>query len=158
MKKENVLKLVISIAIPLLVGAIGSYFTTPAIPGWYAELQKPEINPPNWVFAPAWTTLYVLMGISLFLVWRKKDEIKDFFAVMVVFGAQLFLNSTWSIFFFGMESPEKAIVNILMLWIAILFTIILFWKISKPAAYLLVPYLLWVTFASYLNYQIILLN
>ena len=158
MQKKDFLKLIISITIPLLAGFVGSYFTTPAIDGWYVELQKPAINPPNWIFAPAWTTLYILIGIALFLVWRKKDEIKNFLCIVLVFGVQLLLNATWSISFFGMENPWLGLINILLLLIAIVFTMVLFFRVSKVAGCLLVPYLLWVTFATYLNYQILILN
>ncbi len=158
MKKEDFFKLGISIIIPLVVGFIGSYFTTPNISGWYAELSKPALNPPNWVFAPAWTTLYILMGVSLFLIWRnvKKQEKKS--VAFSIFGVQLVLNMTWSIVFFGMQSPGLALINIALLWVAVLYTIFLFYQISKPAAYLLVPYILWTTFAGYLNYAIWTLN
>jgi len=158
MKKNNLLKLIISIALPLLAGFIGSYFTTPAIGGWYAELQKPALNPPNWVFAPAWTTLYILMGVAFFMVWKKKDEARDFFCIVFIFVTQLFLNATWSIFFFGMENPALALFNIIFLLVAILVTIKMFYRVSRAAAYLLLPYFLWVTFATYLNYQILVLN
>ncbi len=155
MKKEDFFKLAVSVTLPLLAGFIGSYFTTPNIAGWYTELNKPAFNPPNWVFAPAWTTLYILMGVSLFLVWKST---KEKISAIVVFGIQFLLNITWSILFFGMQSPELALVNIVLLWIAIIFTIILFGKISKVAAYLLLPYILWVSFAGYLNYTIWILN
>ncbi len=158
MQRKDFLKLIISIILPLLAGFIGSYFTTPAIDAWYAELQKPAINPPDWVFAPAWTTLYILMGIALFLVWRKKDEIKNFLCIAVVFGIQLVLNATWSIVFFGMENPLLGLINILLLLVAIVLTMILFFRAFRPAGYLLVPYLLWVLFATYLNFQILILN
>jgi len=158
MKRDDFLKLAISLALPLLAGFIGSYFTTPAIPEWYAGLEKPAINPPSWVFAPAWTTLYVLMGVAFFLVWKKKDEIKDFFALVLVFIAQLFLNATWSFFFFGIRSPELAGVNILLLLVAIFLMMILFFRVNKVSGYLLLPYFLWTVFATYLNFQIIILN
>ncbi len=158
MKRDDFLKLAISLALPLLAGFIGSYFTTPAIPEWYAGLEKPAINPPSWVFAPAWTTLYVLMGVAFFLVWKKKDEIKDFFALVLVFIVQLFLNATWSFFFFGIRSPELAGVNILLLLVAIFLMMILFFRVNKVSGYLLLPYFLWTVFATYLNFQIIILN
>ncbi len=158
MKKEDIFKLIISVALPLLAGFIGSYFTTPGVTGWYAELSKPALNPPSWVFAPAWTTLYLLMGVALFLVWRKKKEGKNIRAAIGMFGVQLFLNGTWSFVFFGMENPQMALVNIVLLWLAIVFTIYLFYKISRPASYLLFPYLLWTGFAAYLNYMILILN
>ena len=158
MKKEDFLKLLISIAIPLLAGFIGSYFTTPNIAGWYAELTKPALNPPNWIFAPVWTTLYIMIGFALFLVWKNVNFREKRAIVVSLFLTQLLLNTTWSIVFFGMQNPGLALVNIALLWVAILGTIFVFNQISKPAALLLVPYILWVSFASYLNYAIWALN
>lgn len=140
-----------------MAGVIGSIFTTPAIPGWYATLQKPSFTPPNWVFGPVWTTLFVMMGISLFLVWRHPSNTAIKRAILV-FGVQLFFNICWSIFFFGLKSPLLAFIDIIFLWIAILLTIIKFYKISAIASLLLIPYLLWVSFASILNLAIVLLN
>jgi translocator protein len=152
--KKNIVKLIISITIPLLAGFVGSYFTMPAIAGWYPGLIKPELNPPNWIFAPVWTTLYILMGISLFLIWREGKHYLE----MSVFGAQILLNTTWSIFFFGIQRLDVALMNIVLLWIMIILTMILFSRISKIAMYLLVPYILWVSFAGYLNLTIWILN
>ncbi len=157
-KRGDFLKLLASIALPLLVGTIGSYFTAPAIPEWYAGLNKPALNPPNWVFAPAWTTLYILMGVSLFLIWRKGIREKRIKMAVFVFITQLVLNATWSIAFFGAQNPGLALINIILLWIGIICTIILFYKIFRVAAYLLIPYLLWTSFATYLNYSILILN
>lgn len=157
-ERRDVLKLLVSITLPLLVGMIGSYFTAPAIPEWYAGLNKPALNPPNWIFAPAWTILYILMGVSLFLVWREGNREKRIQMAIVAFVVQLALNATWSIVFFGMQNPGLALINIALLWMGIIYTIILFHKISKPAAYLLIPYLLWTSFATYLNYSIFILN
>lgn len=150
-------KLIVSILICLSAGFVGSIFTTPSIPTWYAGLNKPFFNPPNWIFAPVWTTLFVLMGISLSLVWRKvnlKNNLKPF----LVFGFQLLLNTFWSILFFGLKTPTLALVEIIVLWLAILKTILAFKKISKSASYLLYPYLVWVTFATVLNFATVLLN
>jgi tryptophan-rich sensory protein len=158
MKVNNFFKLVIAIAVSELAGVIGSIFTISAIPTWYAGLAKPALNPPSWVFGPAWTTLYALMGIAAFLIWRIGWERKEVKIALGVFGIQLFLNAIWSIIFFGLHSPGWALVVIVLLWLAIVWTIAVFYKISKPAAYLLVPYILWVSFASYLNYSILILN
>ncbi|MCX7766736.1 MAG: tryptophan-rich sensory protein [Candidatus Sumerlaeia bacterium] len=147
----------VSIMICLMAGFIGSIVTTPAIPDWYATLQKPAFTPPNWVFAPVWTTLYVLMGISLFLVWRLPFT-KTTASAIIVFGIQLFFNICWSILFFGFKSPLLAFIDIIFLWIAILLTIIKFYKVSAIASLLLIPYLLWVSFASILNLAIVVLN
>lgn len=146
------------IGIAELAGIIGAVFTTPAIPGWYAALAKPELAPPNWIFAPVWTTLFALMGIALFLIVRKREEGITVTTALAIFALQLVLNTLWSIIFFGLESPGGAFIELVILWLAILWTIILFAKLSKPAAWLLAPYLLWVTFAGYLNYAIWSLN
>lgn len=151
-------KLVVAIVITQLAGIIGSLFTFSAIPTWYATLTKPELNPPSWVFGPVWTTLYVLMGVSVFLIWQKGWERKDVKVALSVYGIQLVLNALWSIVFFGMQSPGLALVNIALLFISIVLTMVLFYKISRPAMYLLIPYILWVSFASYLNYAIYALN
>ncbi len=133
-------------------GTIGSIFTFSAIPNWYAYLNKPFFNPPNWIFGPVWTTLYTLMGISVYLVWKKRKGIPFWFWV------QLVLNALWSILFFGLQNPILAFVGVIFLWLSIFLTITSFYRIHKTAAYLLVPYLLWVTFASLLNASIALLN
>lgn len=146
-------KLILSIALCLGAGIIGSFFTASAIPTWYATLVKPSFSPPNWIFGPVWTTLYILMGTSLYLVWISKKKI-----VPNIFWVQLILNTSWSIVFFGMKNPELAFVNIIALWVAISLTIEKFSKISKTASYLLYPYLAWVTFALFLNLSIVKLN
>ena len=133
-------------------GAIGSIFSFSAIENWYAYLNKPFFNPPNWIFGPVWTTLYILMGISVYLVWKKRKGIPFWFWI------QLVLNALWSILFFGLQSPILAFVGVIFLWLSIFLTITSFYRIHKTAAYLLVPYLLWVTFASLLNASIALLN
>ncbi len=158
MKLNNAAKLAIAIVVSEGAGAIGSVFTVSAIPNWYVGLAKPALNPPGWIFAPVWTTLYALMGIAAFLVWKKGLEKKEVKAAIAAFSVQLFLNAIWSILFFGLHDPLFAFVDIVFLWIAILWTIIAFYKISRAAAYLLFPYLLWVTFAAYLNYSIWYLN
>ena len=158
MKFNNVSKLIIAVVVSELAGIIGSFFTMASIPTWYATLEKPALNPPSFIFGPVWAALYFLMGVSAFLVWRKGWELKKVRGALAVFGIQLFLNAIWSIVFFGLQSPGWALVNIVALWFAILFTIIVFYKISKPAAYLLLPYILWVSFATYLNYAIWTLN
>jgi translocator protein len=150
--------IVVSIVISELAGVLGALFTTPSIPGWYAGLVKPSFNPPNGVFAPVWTALYALMGLAVWLVYAKgakKPEVKK---ALAVFAVQLVLNVLWSIVFFGAHAIFAAVVVIVLLWAAILWTILLFRGISRPAAYLLVPYILWVSFASVLTVSIYLLN
>jgi tryptophan-rich sensory protein len=158
MKINTVSKLIIAITVSELAGIIGAVFTTPSITGWYAGIVKPAINPPAWVFGPVWTILFVLMGISAFLVWEKGLERRDVQIALGIFIGQLVLNTLWSIIFFGLHSPGGALVEIMFLWLIILATIGMFYKISKAAAWLLVPYILWVSFASYLNYAIWILN
>lgn len=150
-------KLILSLTLPFLAGAVGSFFTFEAIPTWYATLQKTPLSPPNWVFGPVWTTLYLLMGLSFYLILIKKEKRKKEIAIEL-FLIQLVLNALWSILFFGLQNPLFAFVEILFLWAVILLTIIYFHKISKPAAYLLYPYITWVSFAAYLNLSILVLN
>lgn len=151
-------KLIITIIICELAGIVGSIFTVSSIPTWYAGIIKPELSPPNWIFGPVWTTLFLLMGISLYLVWEKRSVNKNTSIALGIFAIQLVLNTLWSIIFFGLRSPGGAFVEIIFLWIAILATIIYFSKISRAAAWLLVPYILWVSFAAYLNFSIWILN
>ena len=139
-------------------GLIGSIFTMPAIDSWYATLARPDFAPPNWIFAPVWTTLYVLMGVAAFLVWQKGLSKKEIKVALTIFGVQLVLNTLWSIIFFGLQSPLWAFIEIVFLWIAIVATIVAFARVSKLAAWLLVPYILWVSFAGYLNFMIFWLN
>lgn len=156
--KVQIPKLIISILIPLIAGFIGSVFTSPAIPTWYASLARPSFNPPNGVFAPVWTTLFILMGMALYLVWQQGFGKKEVKKALTIFGVQLVLNILWSILFFGLRNPSLALVDIVLLWVLILATMLSFAKISKPAAWLLIPYLAWVSFASILNFAIWKLN
>ena len=158
MKTRDIWKLVVSIIACLAAGAIGSIFTRQAIPTWYATLEKPAFNPPNWLFAPAWTLLYIMMGIAAFLVWRKGLENRQVRVALIVFLVQLVLNALWSVAFFGLESPVYGLIVIAALWVAILFTVWKFYRISLAASVLMWPYLLWVTFAAVLNSSIWLLN
>ena len=155
---SEILKLFVSLIICQLAGVIGSLFTTPAIPTWYATLVKPTFNPPNWVFAPVWTTLFLLMGISAFLVWRKGTGNPQVNLALRFFIIQLVLNSIWSVLFFGLKSPILGFVEIILLWTFILLTILYFFKISRMAGILLLPYILWVSFAAVLNFSIWRLN
>jgi translocator protein len=174
MKINNFFKLVIAIMISEMAGVIGALFTTPAVQSsWYAGIVKSALNPPAWVFGPVWTTLYALMGISFFLIWKQHPYILENVRMLrlwklgiSLFFTQLALNTLWSIIFFGsisltindLNNIGIALVEIVFLWLAILATIIAFAKISKLAAWLLVPYILWVSFAMYLNYAIWMLN
>lgn len=155
---NQAMKLAASVVLCLLAGFIGSIATTPKIQSWYAGLAKPSFAPPNWLFGPAWTTLYVLMGIALYLVWRKGLAAKGVKLAIAVFLAQLVVNALWSFAFFGAESPLAGLVVIAMLWIMIAVTIAVFAPVSRPAALLLVPYIAWVSFATVLNAAIYALN
>ena len=153
---KNFLRLIISIVICQLAGFLGSIFNIASIPTWYVSLKKPIFNPPNWVFGPVWTILFLLMGISLYLVWSKGFE-KNKIA-LYLFIAQFILNILWSALFFGLRLPLAAFIEIILLWLAILATIITFYRISSAAGLILIPYLLWVSFAAVLNFSIWMLN
>ncbi|MGQ9637249.1 MAG: TspO/MBR family protein [Thermodesulfobacteriota bacterium] len=157
-KKEDLWKLPLSIILCQLAGVVGSIFTRPAIPTWYQTLNKPTFNPPNWLFAPVWITLYFLMGISLFLVWRKGGELTQVKRALILFFIQLVLNASWSILFFGLTSPLLGFIEILILWLIILLTIQAFAQISTIGAFLLLPYFVWVSFAAVINFSIWFLN
>jgi tryptophan-rich sensory protein len=157
-KRENIIKLVVSILVCQGAGLVGSVFNIASIPTWYTTINKPIFNPPNWIFAPGWTTLFVLMGIALYLVWREGYGKKQVKRAMSAFSGQLILNILWSALFFGLRSPALAFAEIVALWVAIFITIKEFKKISKTAAWLLVPYIVWVSFAAILNLSIVLLN
>lgn len=159
MAGKDVFRLIISIAVSQSAGLIGSIFTRSELQStWYAALQKPSFQPPGWVFAPVWITLYTLMGIAAFLVWRKGLSSRKVQLALMIFLVQLILNTLWSLLFFGLNWPLGGLVDIVILWVAILLTIIAFKDISKPAALMLIPYILWVTFALVLNFEIWRLN
>ena len=150
----SIIKIISSVVISNLAGAIGSMFTFSAIPTWYKGLIKPALNPPNWLFGPVWTVLYILMGVAAGMVWSKGLEQRGVKVALAVFLFQLVLNALWSIIFFGWHKLGLALAEIVLLWIIILINIILFYRINTTAGYLLVPYILWVSFAAYLNYSI----
>jgi benzodiazapine receptor len=154
----EVVQLVFSIILCQIAGLVGSIFTVPSIPTWYRKLKKPSYAPPNRVFGPVWITLYTLMGISLFLMVREGLGSQEVQTGLGIFGIQLILNVIWSFVFFGRKSILGGLVTISVLWIAILLTIISFIGVSTLAGLLLVPYLLWSSFAAILNYSILKLN
>ena len=160
MKINQIGRLLFSIIICEIIGASGSIFTIPNIPTWYATLEKPFFSPPNWIFAPVWTTLFFLMGVSLYIILENKDKklIKQKNIAIIIFGIQFFFNVLWSYLFFGLKSPLLGFIGIIVLWLSIITTIISFYKISKKSAYLLIPYLRWVSFALILNLAILLMN
>ena len=149
--------LLICVLIPLAVGWISSLFTMNSVNTWYKTIHKPAFNPPDWVFGPVWTILFILMGVALYLVWTHPESVSWKWGI-VIFGVQLFLNFLWTTLFFGIHSPLLAMIDIVLLWLAILVNIILFWQINPLSAYLLIPYILWVSFASVLNLFIVILN
>ena len=158
---KKTIKLIASILICLSAGWIGSIFTSSSVNAWYKTINKPSFNPPNWAFAPVWTMLFILMGAALFLVWsfeKNQDKIHLKKNALFVFFLQLIFNILWSSAFFGLKSPAFGLIIILILWALILITIIQFFKISKIAAWLLTPYILWVSFAALLNFTIWTLN
>ena len=158
MSWTDIVKLIVSIVACEGAGGIGAIFTTPAIPTWYKSLKKPAFTPPNSVFGPIWITLYLLMGIAVFLVWREGLSQDGVTIAFAVFWGQLVLNILWSVVFFGLRSLLGGIVVIVLLWITILFNIILFFGVSPIAGGLLIPYIIWVTVAANLNVQVWKLN
>lgn len=141
-----------------LAGILGGFFTRNSVRDWYVVLNKPSFNPPSWVFGPVWTTLYFMMGTSAFLVYQKSENNSLAKTSLIIFFIHLFFNMTWSLAFFGLKSPFLAFINIIILLIFIVVLIFLFYKIDKTASFLLIPYLLWVSFATILNFSIWRLN
>jgi len=154
---KNFLKFISSIVVCFLPGITGGFFTARNLYPWYDMLAKPSFNPPNWLFSPVWTTLYILMGISLFLILKSENS-KDKLQGVIFFGVQLVLNGLWSIIFFGLHSILWAFIIIILLLLFIVLSMYKFHKILRAAVYLLIPYLLWVSFAAVLNLSIYLLN
>lgn len=154
----NFLKLLVCIAISQFAGVVGSIFTFTSVDTWYSLLKKPVFTPPAWVFAPVWMILYTLMGVSSFLVWKRGFGNPKVREALAIFLVQLFLNSCWSFVFFGLRSPFGAMLVILIMWMAIFWTMLKFYDISRTAGRLLIPYLLWVSFAVALNGAIVGLN
>lgn len=154
----NYKRLFFSLFFPQLAGWLGAIFTTSAIPVWYAALEKPSFSPPNWLFGPVWFLLYVLMGLSVYLIWQKADRNKKARSAMSLFWIHLFFNFSWSYVFFGLKWIGLALVNILIIWAFIVILMKKFSPIDKRAAYLLAPYFLWVSFATVLNAAVWWLN
>lgn len=152
------LKLIVLIGICEFVGLASTPFTIASIPTWYAHLHKPFFSPPNWVFGPVWTTLYLLMGVAAFLILQKGLKKKGVKRALTYFMMQLFFNFLWSVLFFGLHSPLLGLLDIFVLVAFVVITIYMFYKLSKQAAYLLIPYLLWICFATVLNFSVVLLN
>ena len=149
MKKFS--KLVCSVSVCLLTGFLGSFVTMDSITTWYADLSRPSFTPPDWTFGVVWPILYVMMGVSAFLIWERGINKRQVKVALGLFVLQLVLNGIWTPIFFGLHMIALALVEIVLLWAAILLTIIAFWRISKPSTFLLFPYILWVSFAVVLN-------
>lgn len=141
----------------IAVSVLGGLATAAAIPEWYATLPKPSWTPPNWVFGPAWTTLYILMALAAWLVWRRR-RVVEVRGALFAWWAQLALNLLWTMLFFGLRQPLWGLIEIVALWIAIAITIVLFYRVRKLAAVMLLPYIAWVSFAASLNAGIVALQ
>lgn len=155
---HKAMKLLAAILLCQLAGVVGSVFIVPAMATWYAGLHKPYFAPPDWVFSPTWIILYALMGISLYLILESSNKPKLHKPALYAFGAQLFMNAAWSFLFFGLHSPLAGLIGIVILWPLILLTMLFFNRINKPAAYLLAPYIIWVSIAAGLNLSVWMLN
>jgi tryptophan-rich sensory protein len=154
---NGVVMLLLFLAVCLGIGGFGSLFTASSVRDWYPLIQKPAWTPPSWLFGPVWTMLYIMMAFAAWLVWRRRGLL-DIKPALALFAVQLILNAAWSPLFFGLKNPLAGLLDIVALWAAILATLISFWKISPAAASLLVPYWLWVSFATILNFSIWRLN
>ncbi|MGC2196232.1 MAG: TspO/MBR family protein [Terriglobales bacterium] len=155
--RESWVSVVPFVVVCFTAAGIGSFFTSTSVGTWYSQLRRPVWTPPNWIFGPVWTTLYLMMAISAWLVWRDSDWTSSRFA-LALFAIQLALNTLWSIVFFGMRKVGPAFGEILLLWMMIIATAVAFFPLSLLAAWLLLPYIVWVAFASYLNFRIWQLN
>ena len=158
LKSQAILKLIFSLVLPLAIGGISGYLVRNEMNDeWFNTLAKPSFNPPSFLFGLVWTALYILMGVSMVLIWNTfKTELRQ--KALAVFGVQLFFNFWWSILFFSFHTIYLSVVDILLMWFLIIYMIILFKKIKPVAAYLQIPYLVWVTFATVLNISIWYLN
>jgi len=164
MKKKYISALIYFLLITFLAALVGNFFTAPSIPTWYASLNKPSFSPPNWLFGPAWTILYILMAVSAFWIWssyakaRDEKEKRKIKTAIVIYGVHLVLNALWSFIFFGLQNPAWAFFEILILWVLIMIVAWKFYQIRRIAGIFFIPYILWVTFASVLNFAIWQLN
>ena len=152
------LAFILSIAITLSIGALGGYATAQSVKTWYPLLNKPSFNPPNWLFAPVWTSLYILIGIAAYLVWVKRDQVQHFPRTVAIYFIQLILNLAWSFIFFYLHEIGFALAEIIALLLVVILNAVMFYKIDKWAGLLFIPYILWVSFASFLTYNIYILN
>jgi len=157
MNKTLIFKFVVSLLLPFSLGAIAGMFTAQAVPEWYSTLNQPSFNPPNWIFGPVWTTLYLILGFSFFLIWKQERSQHRNQAILIFF-VQMVLNFGWSFLFFYYHLIGFALLEIIVLWATIITMILVFYRVKPLAAYLNVPYLLWVTFATVLNAGYFFLN
>jgi len=157
-KRFQFLPFVLNLLIPLFFGVLGGMITINAVKTWYPGIQKPSFNPPNWLFGPVWSTLFIIIGISAYLVWVKRDQIIHFPRTVAVYFIQLILNLAWSFLFFYNHLIGAALIEIIALLVVILINGIMFYKIDKTAGLLFIPYFLWVSFATFLTYNIFILN
>jgi benzodiazapine receptor len=154
----KIVSLILALGICLMAGVVGSQYTSPSIPSWYAGLAKPDLTPPSWVFGPVWTVLYIMMGLSLYLILQSGLKNGEVAFGLILFIFQLLLNVGWSYVFFAGHSTLFGFVVIVALWAVLLSTIIQVSRFSIAGAALLIPYLIWVSFAAYLNYAIMMMN
>jgi len=158
MKIESPVKLSASVLLCIVAGSLGSLVTITGPGSWYAQLIKPAFQPPNWIFGPMWTLLFILMGIALYLIWERGSGKPEVRFALTVFGLQFALNILWSFLFFGLRSPFLGLLDIIILWWLVLATIVAFYRVRESAAYFLIPYIAWVSFAMILNATIYILN
>jgi len=157
-QKFSIPALIINLLIPLSIGAVGGYLTQESVNTWYPTLNKPSFNPPNWIFAPVWTTLYILIGISAYLVWQKRKQIEHLPRTIAIYFIQLVLNLMWSFLFFYSRLIGAAFYEILALLLVIVLNAVVFYKIDKTAGLIFIPYFIWVSFATVLTYSIFKVN
>lgn len=156
--KLKPLALILNVALTLGIGALGGWATAKSVQTWYPTLNKPSFNPPNWLFAPVWTSLYIIIGIAAYLVWIKRDKVQHFARTVAIYLIQLILNLSWSFIFFYLHEIGFALAEIIFLLIMIVVNATVFYKIDKVAGLLFIPYIIWVSFASFLTYNIYILN
>lgn len=157
-RKFQFFPFLICLLIPLAIGFVGSLLTQASVNNWYTTLNKPNFNPPNYIFAPVWTTLFILMGTACYRVWKQRKTAVGYNWAMGVYGLQLVLNLFWSFLFFYQRQIDFSLVEIMILLVAITANAFMFYKIDKLAGFLFLPYWLWVGFATYLTYTISILN
>lgn len=150
----NYYRLIISLVLPQLAGVAGSMPAAESVGGWYSVIEKSPLSPPNWVFGPVWIILYFLMGLSIYFIWNKIDENKKIKNILILFFVHLLFNAVWSPIFFGLKNPGVALVDLIVVWLLAVLLAFKFWGISRISTYLFIPYLLWISFAIYLNFHI----